>query len=172
MNKIEPAKISLRPFHLLDQEWALLVGGRKCPNPMTVSWGGLGTLWNRPVATVYVRPTRFTFGLLEKDLEFTLNILPASMKGVLDLCGSRSGRDLDKWEAAGILPEPSERVSVPRVKGAELSLECRVIATFEVDPARFVDRSIEDLYPLKDYHRAFVGEVLATWACERFIFQR
>lgn len=135
MKKIEPARLSLRPFHILDQEWALLVGGREKSNPMTVSWGGLGTLWNRPVATVYVRPTRFTFSLLEREPEFTLNVLPASMKSVLDLCGTRSGRELDKWKAAGISPEPSEKVGAPRVQGAELSLECRVIATFAVEPA-------------------------------------
>jgi len=169
MKRVEFQSLVLRPFHLLDQEWALLVGGSERPNPMTVSWGGLGTLWNRPVATVYVRPTRFTFTLLERDPEFTLNVLPTSMRTALDLCGSRSGRDSDKWEAAGISPEPSERVAVPRVKGAELSLECRVIATFEVDPARFLDHSIGELYPLSDYHRAFVGEVLAAWASGRFI---
>jgi flavin reductase (DIM6/NTAB) family NADH-FMN oxidoreductase RutF len=169
MKRIEPAMLSLRPFHILDQEWALLVGGREKPNPMTVSWGGLGTLWNRPVATVYVRPTRFTFSLLEREPEFTLNVLPASMKGALDLCGTKSGRELDKWEAAGISPEASEKVGVPRVRGAELSLECRVIATFTVEPSRFLDPSIESLYPLSDYHRVFVGEVLAAWATERFL---
>jgi flavin reductase (DIM6/NTAB) family NADH-FMN oxidoreductase RutF len=169
LKRLALAELIVRPFHLLDQEWALLVGGREHPNPMTVSWGGLGTLWNRPVVTVYVRPTRHTFGLLNKDPEFTLNVLPASMKSALDLCGTHSGRELDKWKAAGIRPEPSERVAVPRVKGAELSLECRVIATFAVDPARFLDRSIEELYPQKDYHRAFVGEVLAAWASARFL---
>jgi flavin reductase (DIM6/NTAB) family NADH-FMN oxidoreductase RutF len=171
MQRIDPAQLLVRPFYLLDQEWALLVGGREHPNPMTVSWGGLGTLWNRPVATVYVRPTRFTFTLLEREPEFTLNVLPASMRGALDVCGSRSGRDGDKWQAAGIGPEPSEKVGVPRVKGAELSLECRVIATFEVDPARFLDHSIGELYPLSDYHRAFVGQVLSAWASERFLSQ-
>ena len=169
LRRLIPAELMLRPFHLLDQEWALLVGGREKPNPMTVSWGGLGTLWNRPVVTVYVRPTRFTFTLLEKHPEFTLNVLPASMKGALDLCGTRSGRDLDKWQAAGIAPEASEKVGVPRVKGAELSLECQMIATFKIDPSRFLDPSIEELYPKKDYHTAFVGEVLAAWADQRFL---
>jgi flavin reductase (DIM6/NTAB) family NADH-FMN oxidoreductase RutF len=168
LKRVAAAELCLRPFHLLDQEWALLVGGREKPNPMTVSWGGLGTLWNRPVATVYVRPTRFTFSLLERDPEFTVNVLPASMKGALDLCGTRSGRDLDKWAAAGLAQVPSETVGVPRVKGAELSLECRVIATFPIDPSRFLDPSIESLYPLKDYHTAFVGEVLAAFAADRF----
>lgn len=168
LKRIEPSELRLRPFHVLDKEWALLVGGREKPNPMTVSWGGMGTLWNRPVATVYVRPTRHTFSLLEKDREFTLNVLPASMRATLDLCGSRSGRNLDKWKAAGLQPVASETVDVPRVAGAALSLECRIIATFQLDPARFLDPAIEQLYPIKDYHTAFVGEVLTAWAEERF----
>jgi flavin reductase (DIM6/NTAB) family NADH-FMN oxidoreductase RutF len=90
------------------------------------------------------------------------------MRPALELCGSRSGRDLDKWAAAGLAQVPSETVGVPRVAGAELSLECRAIATFPLDPARFLDPSIVQFYPLKDYHTAFVGEVLAAWAADRF----
>jgi flavin reductase (DIM6/NTAB) family NADH-FMN oxidoreductase RutF len=163
MRRIEPAELTLRPFHLLDEEWALLVGGRERPNPMTVSWGGLGTLWNRPVATVYVRPTRFTFDLLNAHPEFTLCFLPPALKAALDLCGSRSGRDTDKWAAAGLRPEPSASVAVPRVAGSTLVLEGRVLATFDLDPARFLDPKIESLYPQRDYHRAFIGEVVAAW---------
>lgn len=164
MRKIEPAELTVKPFHLLDKEWALLVGGRDRPNPMTVSWGGLGTLWNRPVATVYVRPTRHTWDLLNQHPEFTLNVLPPSLRPALQLCGTRSGRELDKWAAAGLVPEPSERVAVPRVGSARLSLECRVLATLDIDPANFVDPTVEDLYPGKDYHRVFLGEVLAAWS--------
>jgi len=166
MQPIDPANLTLRPFHILDAEWALLVGGRGRPNPMTVSWGGLGTLWNRPVATVYVRPTRFTFGLLETHPEFTLCFLPPTMKAALDLCGSRSGRNTDKWSAAGLRAEPSAAVAVPRVAGSSLVLEGRVLATFDLDPARFLDSAIESLYPKRDYHRAFIGEVVAAWAGE------
>ncbi len=154
----------LRPFHILDEEWALLVGGHERPNPMTVSWGGLGTLWNRPVATIYVRPTRHTFDLLNVHPEFTLCFLPPAMKAALDLCGSCSGRDTDKWAAAGLRPEPSAAVAVPRVAGASLVLEGRVLATLDLDPTRFLDPTIESLYPQRDYHRAFIGEVVAAWA--------
>lgn len=166
MKRIDAAALAVRPFHLLDKEWALLVGGRERPNPMTVSWGGLGTLWNRPVATVYVRPTRHTWGLLNEHPEFTLNVLPADRRPALELCGTKSGRDLDKWAAAGLAPEASEAVAVPRVAGARLAFECRVLATFEVDPARFLDPTIEKLYAAKDYHRVFLGEVVAAWADE------
>jgi flavin reductase (DIM6/NTAB) family NADH-FMN oxidoreductase RutF len=163
MKRIDIGELALRPFRILDKEWALLVAGSEKPNPMTVSWGGFGTLWNRPVATVFVRPTRHTFGLLNIEPEFTLNFLPASMRPALDLCGSRSGRDGDKWAAAKITQEPSEAVKVPRVKGARCVLECRVVATLDLDPGRFLDPSIEDLYPARDYHRVFLGQVLAAW---------
>lgn len=166
MKRLAPSDLLLRPFHLLDQEWALLVAGARRPNPMTVSWGGLGTLWNRPVVTVFVRPTRHTFGLMNDPPEFTLNILPETHRAALDYCGSRSGRDYDKWTEAGIAPEPSERVSVPRVAGAVLALECKTVYTFDLDPERFLDAAIEDHYPRRDYHRAFVGEVLAAFVPE------
>lgn len=168
MRRVDPTELVLRPFELLDLEWALLVAGTDRPNPMTVSWGGLGTLWQRPVVTVFVRPTRHTYSLLEAHPEFTLNFLPEDRRDVLDLCGTRSGRDLDKWKASGLEKLPAERVAVPRVGGAELSLECRVLSTLDVDPSRFLDSEIQDLYPQRDYHRLFFGEVLAAWASERF----
>ena len=163
MNRIDPKELNLRPFSLLDDDWALLVGGAERSNPMTVSWGGFGTLWNRPVVTVYVRPTRYTFGLLERDAEFTLNFLPEGKRAALDLCGSASGRDTDKWAEARLAPEPSSTIRVPRVAGARLAFECRILAHLDFDPARFLDRSIGRLYPKSDFHRVFLGEVLAAF---------
>jgi len=163
MLKIDPASLTVKPFQLLDKEWALLVGGTDKPNPMTVSWGGLGTLWNRPVATVYVRPSRHTYSLLNEHPEFTLNFMGESFRPALNLCGSRSGRDLNKWEAAKLEAGPAEPVAVPRVRGSRISLACRTLATFDLDPGRFLDPSIEGLYASKDYHRVFLGEVVAAW---------
>ncbi len=172
MRKVDPTDLVVRPFELLDLEWALLVAGRDRPNPMTVSWGGFGTLWQRPVATVFVRPTRHTFALLAAHPEFTLSFLPEDRREAMDLCGTKSGRDLDKWKAASLEPVPGERVAVPRVAGAILSLECRVLSTVDIDPARFLDPEIETLYPQRDYHRVFFGEVLLAWASERFVGSR
>lgn len=168
VKSLDTARLLVRPFEILDLGWALLVGGRERPNPMTISWGGLGTLWNRPVATVYVRPTRFTFSLLEATPEFTLNFLPESFRDALDFCGTRSGRDVDKWRATGLTTEPSAVVGVPRVSQAILALECRVLSTVDMDPSRFLDRGLESLYPDRDYHRAYLGEVVHAWGVERF----
>ena len=172
MRRVDPTELVVRPFELLDLEWALLVAGKDRPNPMTVSWGGLGTLWQRPVVTVFVRPTRHTYSLLDAHPEFTLNFLPGDRRDALDLCGTRSGRDLDKWKAAGLGKLPAEQVAVPRVDGADLTLECRVLSTLDLDPSRFLDPEIEELYPERDYHRVFFGEVLAAWASERFTAAR
>jgi len=163
MNKISIESLQLQPFRVLDQDWALLVAGSKHPNPMTVSWGGFGTLWNHPVCTVFVRPTRHTFACLEESAAFTLNFLPDSMRDALDICGERSGRDCDKWKEAGIEPVASENIAVPRVAGAALSFECRLLASVDLDPTRFLDPGIDKQYPGKDYHRVYWGKVLAVW---------
>ncbi len=162
MRSIDPKELVLRPFQILDKEWALLVGGIRSPNPMTVSWGGFGTLWNRPVITVYVRPTRFTWSRLMEDAFFTLNFLPEEHRRALDICGERSGRDVDKWELTGLHPEPGGAVAVPCVAEARLAFECRTLATLDLDPARFIDPQVEANYPARDYHRLFLGEVLAA----------
>jgi flavin reductase (DIM6/NTAB) family NADH-FMN oxidoreductase RutF len=172
VRRVPPDELLVKSFTIFDRQWALLVAGGARSNPMTVSWGGFGTVWNRPVATVYVRPTRFTFGLLEAERAFTLNFLPERYRAALDLCGAVSGRDLDKWQATGLGKLRSSTVPVPRVAEAELALECRVLATLEVDPQRFLEPVISELYPQRDYHRAFLGEVLAAWADEAFLEQR
>ena len=169
MRRIAPQELLTRPFEILDRQWALLVAGSERPNPMTVSWGGFGTLWDRPVVTVYVRPTRFTFSLLEAEPSFTLNFLPEAHRAALNLCGRASGRDTDKWSETGLRRVAGETVPVPRVAEAELAFECRTLATADLDPARFLDRAIDRLYPFKDYHRVFLGEVLAAWAGGRFV---
>ncbi len=163
MKRIEPAELRIRPFELLDQRWALLVAGKDRPNPMTVSWGGFGTLWHRPMVTVYVRPTRHTYLLLNEHAEFTLNVLPETFRKALELCGNKSGRDGDKWNTAELHPEASETVDVPRVKEAELVFECRMSAYQDFDPKRFLDDEIDENYPKKDYHRIYWGEVLSLW---------
>jgi flavin reductase (DIM6/NTAB) family NADH-FMN oxidoreductase RutF len=160
MREVPLSELSVRPFTLLDRQWAILVGGAERPNPMTVSWGGMGTLWNRPTVTIYVRPTRYTYELLEAHREFTLNFLADEGRAALNVCGSVSGRDQDKWKLSGLVRENSQRVRVPRIAGARLLFECRVLAHVDIDPSRFVDSSLNKLYPLSDYHRVYFGEVL------------
>jgi flavin reductase (DIM6/NTAB) family NADH-FMN oxidoreductase RutF len=163
MKELNLEEFRTRPFQILDQEWALLVSGRK-PNPMTVSWGGFGTLWNKPVVTVYVRPTRYTYGLLNESKEFTLNFLGEKYRAAMDLCGTKSGRDIDKWAATDLHQLAGGRITVPRISEAHLAFECHLLAHQDFDPKKFVAADVEGNYPNKDYHRIYWGEVVGLWS--------
>lgn len=101
-------------------------GGRH--NTMTIGWGALGNIWGKPVFTVMVRHSRYTHELIEAHNEFTVSFpLTAAFSKALGLCGSKSGRDMDKFAAAEITPAEGQTVKVPVIKGAGLHLECRIV---------------------------------------------
>lgn len=155
---------SVKAHYLWDKQWLLLTAGvfeEGLFNTMTVSWGGLGTMWGRPYAQVVVRPSRYTFGFMERYDSFTLCAFPEAFRGALNLLGTRSGRDGDKLTAAGLVPIASTRVAAPGFAEAELILECRKIYWDDMDPAHFLDPAIENHYPMKDYHRIYFGAILA-----------
>ena len=91
---------------------------------MTIGWGGLGELWQKPVCTVYVRQSRYTFQFMESHDYFTVSVLPESRKDVLLLCGTKSGRDTDKISTCG-LTVCYGAGDAPFFDEAELVLVCR-----------------------------------------------
>ncbi len=157
---------SVKVHHLWDRQWLLLTAGvfeEGLFNTMTVGWGSLGTMWGRPYAQVVVRPSRYTYGFMERYDSFTLCAFPEAFRGALNLLGTRSGRDGDKITAAGLTPIASTRVAAPGFAEAELILECRKIYWDDMDPAHFLDPAIENHYPMKDYHRIYFGAILAIF---------
>ncbi|MCX7829893.1 MAG: flavin reductase family protein [Acidobacteria bacterium] len=158
--KEELSLMSLKIFEVFDKDWALLVSGGEKPNLMTISWGGMGTIYNKPVLTVYVRPTRFSFDLMMKHPDFTVNFLPEELRKAYDICGSASGRDTDKWSAAKLTKVKSLCIQTPFVKEAKLAFECKTIARVPLDKKCFVSDEIDNFYPKEDYHTIFIGEVL------------
>ena len=151
-------------FDLWDNHWFLLTCGdfkSKQFNAMTISWGSLGIMWNKPFAQVVVRPTRYTYEFMEKYDSFTLCAFDRHYRKSLQLLGSRSGRFGDKIAASGLNPIASQRINAPAFAEASLILECHKIYWQDFNPAHFVDSSIEKNYSKKDYHRIYFGEVLS-----------
>jgi len=152
--------------------WLLLTAGENAPgkfNPMTVSWGMVGVLWNRPVVQVVVRPSRYTYEFIEKYDTFTVCAFPASFKKtVLTLLGTKSGRDIDKIKESGLTPIPSSRVAAPGYEEAELIIECKKSYFYDLEPANFLEDYIEPFYNGTDYHRCYVGEILAIHGTEKY----
>ena len=94
------------PFEKFNSDWALLAAGpaEKC-NAMTISWGSMGTIWGKPVITVYVRPDRYTWSFLKESDAFTVSFYPEECRGALLKMGTLSGRDTDKAVVSGLTPQ-------------------------------------------------------------------
>ena len=146
-------------FKLLDDDWMLITAGPLAHyNTMTASWGGFGILWNRKICWCVIRPQRYTYQFMENAPAFSLSFFTDAYRAALDLCGSKSGRELDKAAAAGLTPFETSP-GVVSFTQARLIIECQKIYYHDIDPQRFLDPTIDDEYPIQDYHRMYLGEV-------------
>ena len=146
-------------FSKLDKEWALLAAGTpEDHNAMTVSWGGMGTLWGKPVVTVYVRHSRHTFGYMEKGEFFSLSFYAPEFRRALALMGSKSGRDIDKDAASGLTPVAAGDTVTYRE--AQVTLVCRKLYSDELDLEKIPPEIIDACYADGDGHRLYIGEVV------------
>lgn len=126
----------------IGKDWMLVTAGNKEKvNTMTASWGGIGWLWNKPVAFVFIRPERYTHEFVERESRLTLTFFDAEHKKALQLCGTRSGRDGDKIADAGLTPVTLESGSTTFVE-ARLTLDCHKLFKTEMTEEDFLDKSI------------------------------
>ncbi|MFZ5979497.1 MAG: flavin reductase family protein [Candidatus Zixiibacteriota bacterium] len=147
-------------FKLISQDWMLITaGGLSAFNTMTASWGALGELWNKKVCFCFVRPVRYTYQFTEKHETFSLSFFEEKYRKILNLCGTQSGRDIDKMKGIGLTPLESPSGSV-YFQEARLVFDCRKIYIHDLEPTNFLDPEIEKEYPHKDYHRMYIGEIL------------
>lgn len=168
MPKEEIALTELWPqtLHALEHEGALLVvaGKEGKPNAMTIGWATVGNIWGQRVFVVLVRPSRYTYGLIEEAEDFTVNVLPKGREGDAKLCGSRSGRDLDKLAACGLTPVASREVRSPVLDECIIHYECRIVMKNDVIPDALAPQIRKACYPQGDFHRVYFGEVVAAYA--------
>ena len=155
----------LPAMEALSHSGALLVSldeaGR--PGGMTFGWGTIGSIWGRHIFSVFVRPSRNSFQLLEATGDFTVNILPAELAGALDYWGKHSGRDVNKWSKTGLRPVPARRVRSPIVEQGILHFECRVIHLQDLTPEGLAPELVTAYYDSERYHRIYFGEILACY---------
>lgn len=137
---------------------------------MTIGWGTIGIEWNRPIFIAYVRESRYTRELLDKNGEFTVNIPVEDADGkILGYCGTKSGRDTDKLLDMGLTPVPGNKVSVPGILEFPLTLECRVIYRQDQVVTALPQPVIDRFYPVQepngrpDHHIAYYGEILDAY---------
>ncbi|MCD8004198.1 MAG: flavin reductase [Oscillospiraceae bacterium] len=158
---IQPMEISGNAIARIGRQWMLVTAGNRSEcNTMTASWGGVGFLWNRPVATIYVRPQRYTREFLDREGWFSLSFLPERYRAQLTLCGRESGRDMDKIKACDFSVEYG-RNDTPYIAQAELALTCKTLYMEPLKPGSFLDSSLPgQFYPQEDWSRIYIGEIV------------
>lgn len=140
------------------------VDARGRSNAMTIGWLQIGTVWARPICQVLVRPSRHTHRCIAGTGEFTVAVPLGKMGEELAFCGSRSGREVDKFAALGLRTLPGKAIQVPLLADCALAYECRTVARAELTLEGVLDAGIRSKYYGRgDLHTLFYGEVLATW---------
>ncbi|MBN1577899.1 MAG: flavin reductase family protein [Chitinispirillaceae bacterium] len=132
-------------------------------NVMTIGWASFGFLWGRPIASIMVRKTRFTFSLIEKSGEFTISVPQTDMSAALNFCGSNTGKSIDKFKACNLELFPGKKVKTPVIKLHGIHFECAIVYKSAIEPKHLIE-SYTHLYPEKDYHTIYYGEIKHSYS--------
>ena len=158
--EIKIEELSLNPFTKIAKEWMLITAGdEEKSNTMTASWGGLGIMWGKNVATAYIRPQRYTKKFVDEKETFTLSFLPEEYRKALTICGRISGKDVeDKWVEAELHPYYVDGTTA--VEEADMILVCKKLYAQEMLPECFIETECDTKwYPEKDYHTLYIAEI-------------
>ncbi len=159
--EVDIETLSFNPFSKISKEWMLITAGdQEKSNTMTASWGGLGIMWGKNIATAYVRPQRYTKELIDAHDMFTLSFLPEEQRSALKLAGSVSGHDVsDKWGEIGLHPYYVEGTTA--VEEADLILVCKKQYHQAMGAEHFdVQENDARWYPDHDYHTFYMAEIV------------
>jgi len=155
-------------LELLADPGLLLVsqGTDGIPNAMTIGWGTVGVIWGREVFTVLVRPSRYTFSRLEQSESFTVNLPTPELHKAVNFCGTRSGRDYDKFAECDLAAEPSDTVDTPGIAESPVVYECEIVHVNDLVNASLAPEIVTSYYGSGDFHRIYYGEILRVRAVE------
>lgn len=156
-------QLEINPFEKIGKEWALVsAGSKQRANTMTISWGGVGVLWGKNVAFVFVRDSRYTKEFIDSNDFFSVSFLGSQYKEALNYCGSHSGRDDDKLNNAGL--NWNYKLSIPFIDEGNLILLCQKLSATKITEDSFISPDIKKWYADGDMHTMYVAEILEVLA--------
>lgn len=147
------------PFKLIGDDWMLVTAeSQGKTNTMTASWGGLGVIWRKNAAFIFIRPQRYTKTFIDQSDEFSLTFFDKSFKKTLSYLGSTSGRDEDKIAKSNLTLIHTD--NTPYFEEAKIAILCKKLYTQEFQPECILDSQVdEECYPEKDYHTMYIAEI-------------
>ena len=153
-------EFSINPFQAIGKEWMLITAAKAdgSVNAMTAAWGGLGWLWERPVAFIFVRQTRYTKEFIDESGRVSLSFLGMGYRKELGYLGSTSGRDTDKIADSGLTIVDND--GVPFFEEARLAIFGHVIASELICEESFMDETITaNHYADHNLHTMYVVQI-------------
>jgi len=164
--KIETFEFVEETHRLMRGDGLFLVsaGSNGRPNAMTIGWGLVGTMWREPFFTVAVRLSRYTHQLLEESDEFTVCLPAKGMEEALDVCGTKSGRDMDKFGELGLTAKTGATVGAPYIDECPVHYECKVAYKTELRPGELDGELEKNAYPSGNYHVLYFGHIMGVYA--------
>ena len=161
--RIEPTEIPGNIIQMLANDWMLVTATHEgSTNMMTASWGGLGHLYNRPMAFCFISPARHTYRLMEKAETYTLTFYAEDNRDALQYCGTHSGRDGDKIQATGLTPVATPS-GATAFKEARIVIECRKMLAQSLSPDALHDEGLQTEWSGKAMHKMYIGEITGVW---------
>jgi flavin reductase (DIM6/NTAB) family NADH-FMN oxidoreductase RutF len=131
-------------------------------NVMTIGWASVGVIWGLPVMVVLVRPSRHTYQFIEASKVFTVNVPTPEMRKYVSLCGTRSGRDVDKL--AKVSTSMGQKVNCVTLDDCPLVYECQVVHWNDVQPGNLLPDVLNRAYRQGDFHRLYYGQIMGTFS--------
>lgn len=134
-------------------------------NTMTIGWGGIGYIWQKPVMMVMVRQSRYTWQLMEEAADFSVSLpVKGEMKKDLAIAGSKSGRDIDKFQECKLTAKNGRVIDSPVIGECNLVYECRTVYKQLMDPAHLSPEIKEKMYANDDYHVLYFAEIVDCYS--------
>jgi flavin reductase (DIM6/NTAB) family NADH-FMN oxidoreductase RutF len=164
LHEVDTRDLMFNPFSKVAREWMLITAGTEGHvNTMTASWGAMGEWWGHDAITCYIRQSRYTKEFVDANPTFSVSFFDESWRDALNLCGTVSGRDVDKIKQAGLTVEFVD--GTPVFKEASLAMVCHKLYAGYMPPEQFVDPQADARwYADKDYHTMYIGGIDKTLA--------
>lgn len=161
--KISPEELQGNFIKMVSKDWMLITAGdREKANMMTASWGGVGVLYNKPVAICFINPARYTYSIMEKSDTYTLTFYPGEYKDILQYCGTKSGRDEDKIKGSGLTPIYTVGGAVA-FSQACIIIECKKLLSQSLMLDAIEDETERNKRAMQPMHKMYIGEILNVW---------
>lgn len=166
MTQLTYEQIAAEATKLIPQNAFMTTAHDGKTNTMTIGWGSIGIMWGKPVFTAMVRQSRYTKELVEQSGEFTVTLPLTDMKEALTLCGTKSGRDVDKFTAANLTLKDGQVLNTPIIAAPALQLECKVVFKQTMEQENLDTANQTKWYAQGDYHTLYFGEIVSAYKTE------